>query len=1172
MKRLLLISGTGLLLSCVLLAIVAYWLLLTVSGARWGLEYLSTALDRQLTYTGVDGTLSGPIAFGNLDYRQGDLHITATDVHLTWKPAALLNRRLVVTSLDVGTLTISVPVTRSEQNGSMSPTIPDIQLPLDLSLDKITINNINVINQQQQYAVRHLFFSASSRSRLITIKRLDLDSDILSLKLSGTLRTQKNLPHKLTIDWRYRATADSRISGRGSLVGNLADTRLRQQLTSPLALSVRADLHDLLESPRGDIQLSHDKQRLHAQLHGPTATQPLTLTFDWQYLAWPFDSTPLVASDSGSGWLTGKPDGYELGLAASLHSQQFEGTLFAAGRGDTGSLQLSALHIESDAGTAEATARINLSPTLHWSSNITLANLNPGHWQPEWSGNIGGTMSAQGSIDNGRNAARIDITRLHGTIRDYPVTLRGQLEWRDEILFLNSVELSSAASRIDVHGRISDSLSLDWRLDSPDLAELLPDAGGKLQLDGRLSGRRDAPRIEAHASGQALNLATLSISKIDGTVDMSLQQPWQTLGNIRIENLQWKDRSVRNLALNSDGQHLTLTASADEGDIDLVMDGKADASGWQGRITQADIHSQIIKDWQLESATNIHIDGLSSITLSPLCWHGLDNGRLCMSLSRQDHDWQATLDGAEIPLALMDVFLPEDVHIDARATLSAELQTRASMIFGQARVQLSAGQINFPVYSGEHSEWNFQTGRLDINLDEQGLRANTELAINDTDHVDASLELPDIRLLKIDASQQRVGGTARLTSAELGIIDLLVPDIHVTDGRLAADLTLAGTLADPRFDGHISVDNGAVQVPRLGLMIQPVRIQGQTDLINQFSFNADADSSDGHLHITGHTDLAPHNGWPTTLHLSGESVEVSHIPEARILASPDMDIRLDDHDVILKGKILIPYARLQQKTISSTAQVSEDAVIVNAENPPEPKWRLSADVHVTLGDQVTYSGFGFDGRMTGGVTLKTEPGQLATALGELSVAEGRYLAYRQRLDIERGRLIYTGGPLTNPGLDLRAVRHIESVTAGLKVHGSLTRPQLELFSEPGMDQNDILAYLLLGHPLESSTGEEGALLANAALSLGIGGGNQLAQSIERFFDLDELRIESNDTGDQYSVVIGKHLSPRLYISYGVGQVEVLNTFNIRYRISDKWQLTAENGEHEGADLLYTIER
>ncbi|MDH3387670.1 MAG: translocation/assembly module TamB domain-containing protein, partial [Gammaproteobacteria bacterium] len=61
-------------------------------------------------------------------------------------------------------------------------------------------------------------------------------------------------------------------------------------------------------------------------------------------------------------------------------------------------------------------------------------------------------------------------------------------------------------------------------------------------------------------------------------------------------------------------------------------------------------------------------------------------------------------------------------------------------------------------------------------------------------------------------------------------------------------------------------------------------------------------------------------------------------------------------------------------------------------------------------------------------------------------------------------------------------------------------------------------------------------------------------------------------GDQASLVVGRYLSPRLYVSYGVGLIESINTLNLRYQITEKWQLEAESGEHQGADFLYTIER
>ena len=55
-------------------------------------------------------------------------------------------------------------------------------------------------------------------------------------------------------------------------------------------------------------------------------------------------------------------------------------------------------------------------------------------------------------------------------------------------------------------------------------------------------------------------------------------------------------------------------------------------------------------------------------------------------------------------------------------------------------------------------------------------------------------------------------------------------------------------------------------------------------------------------------------------------------------------------------------------------------------------------------------------------------------------------------------------------------------------------------------------------------------------------------------------------------MVGRYLSPDIYVSYGVGLVEAINTFTVRYQLSDQWHIKAESGESQGADIFYTIDR
>jgi len=152
------------------------------------------------------------------------------------------------------------------------------------------------------------------------------------------------------------------------------------------------------------------------------------------------------------------------------------------------------------------------------------------------------------------------------------------------------------------------------------------------------------------------------------------------------------------------------------------------------------------------------------------------------------------------------------------------------------------------------------------------------------------------------------------------------------------------------------------------------------------------------------------------------------------------------------------------------------------------------------------------------------------------------------------------------------VRRVGEVTAGIAVQGTLNKPVLTLFSMPSMNQEDILAYLLIGRPLSGATGSEGNFLYNAALKAGLKGGGFIASRIGARFGLDELTVETGAAAEESSLVLGKYLSPRLYVSYGIGLFQPTYVFRVLYELSNRWSLQSEHGPESGADLFYKIEK
>jgi translocation and assembly module TamB len=190
--------------------------------------------------------------------------------------------------------------------------------------------------------------------------------------------------------------------------------------------------------------------------------------------------------------------------------------------------------------------------------------------------------------------------------------------------------------------------------------------------------------------------------------------------------------------------------------------------------------------------------------------------------------------------------------------------------------------------------------------------------------------------------------------------------------------------------------------------------------------------------------------------------------------------------------------------------------------------------------------------------------------------EGTYKAYGQDLTIRQGQLLFAGTPLDNPRLSIVAVREVEEVNAGFRVTGSAQNPQMTVFSEPAMGQSDALAYILTGKPLSEvgASDGEGDMLQSAARSLGTAAGGLLAKNIGKRLGVDEVGIkESEALNGGAALTVGQYLSPRLYLSYGVGIFEPGEVITLRYKLSKDVHIEALNGpEDSRAGIEYRKER
>jgi translocation and assembly module TamB len=203
------------------------------------------------------------------------------------------------------------------------------------------------------------------------------------------------------------------------------------------------------------------------------------------------------------------------------------------------------------------------------------------------------------------------------------------------------------------------------------------------------------------------------------------------------------------------------------------------------------------------------------------------------------------------------------------------------------------------------------------------------------------------------------------------------------------------------------------------------------------------------------------------------------------------------------------------------------------------------------------------------------------------VAKGTYEAYGQKLEIDRGVLSFAG-PIDNPSLDILAVRKNLAVEPGIAISGSALSPRAKLVSEPTVPDTEKLAWLILGHGLEGSTGAEMDLLPIAAAAWLSSNGHGSKKGIAQTFGLDEIGVSRGNASrsgasstsssaasgstlaEQRVLTVGKRISSHLYLSYEAGLDAASRVVRLQYEFSRRWSVRAETGTRSALDLFYTL--
>lgn len=921
------------------------------------------------------------------------------------------------------------------------------------------------------------------------------------------------------------------------------------------------------------IDLVHRSSRSTVNASGTigivTGGPELGLRGSWRSFQWPLHgNAPAVTSPGGEFTLAGR---WPFDLQASGRVRpaglpEFPAQLRASLAKDRLAVHDGTAQLWG--GKANIAGDARWAPQYGWDFKGHVVDLDVAQLRADVPGRIGFDFQAGGNRFSGDTDLDLQVSKLAGRLRGAAARGAGHLQRAAGLWSFDDVSLSAGGLNLALDGSWGTAADIDFRLDATDLSIIAPQSRGRLNARGSFKGTLDNPLLRLTASAANIQHEGITLRSAEADVDVDTR-PGKTLhASVKLRDLGARDRQLNSLDFSltgkSDANRVAFAAQAVGTRVSATADGGFASGSWHGRWQRFTVDDNANLHLKLESQAALQV-GAALGNLERFCLKG-STAKLCSSANWTAQQWSATTEASDLPMSALTAGLTPKVAYEGRLDVRARaFANGGGPIEGSLHAELTDAQLRRTRSKTRVDLIRLGSGTVNVTADRDALRASFAFDAHELGNVGGELTAQRAGYALTDMPLR---GSIKASTRELDFINIYVPDIDRAAGNLLADIAIGGTSGRPAIGGLLQLADGEFDFYQVNLRLRKVAMQARIN-DNRVEFTGAAQTEDGKL--DAHGELAWRSGSPQgTLQLTGKDLLLVNVPEARIVASPDLKFAINGHLIDVTGTVTVPSARIQPADLTGAVLSSSDEVIKgSAPVDPADRFQIASNIRMVLGDHVNIDTFGLSGRLTGDITAQTTADGISRGTGELNIADGKYAAFGRRLDVQRGRLIFGGGLLDDPGMELRATKQFPDVVAGVNVRGTLRQPRMTFFSEPALPQSQIVSLILAGGSLETAQNSDKSGVARGELLAQ--GGAILAQQLGQRVGVDDVSIEQSLTNET-SLVLGKFLSPRLYVSYGISLAESINTIKMRYTLGDRWTIKTEAGKERSADLVYTIEK
>ncbi|OOF79269.1 DUF490 domain-containing protein [Rodentibacter caecimuris] len=1139
---------------------------ITVEALHLQLDQTHIALDRFQSAVGLNNESGLTLAPTELD----TLNVKSIQFNQTEKTAEPKNNP-------------PVDWDRIEQN--LTPAflgnLNEVNLPFDIHIPSLVAKDWQYLSQNEQaeelqrITLPSLILQADATGHRVELKKFALESSLGNVNSQGSLQLNGDFPVNLTLTSELKA-----IQSKGKEILPKSDVQFllsgSLKKTTALFLNTKGVVNAEL---KGEVKLAEDKMPLNFNLkisNGQYAFAEGLSPLKWNDVALRLNGDLLNYRAE----LEGKMEGMGH-IPPTRLTLDAEGKLYEV---NINQLDLAAL-----GGSAKLSGSANWKQGVKWKMDTDLNKMNIRPYVPTMPAVLSGSLATSGAAGSAGWHVDIPTLDLNGTLSNRPLSLKGNLILNDKVL-LNTPHLllNYGDNRLHAKGSLSEQSDLVLEINAPNLQGLYGDLAGSVVGNAAIKGRLNEPNVVIDLKTQNLHWQTLNIA--NAAIKGNISSSPLLKGDLTVKggNIRYGDAvAMRSVDLTFSGDEknhkLVLASQGEPAAANLQLSGNFDRTSqqWQGSLSQVKIDTPIGEVKSNQSIPITYNNKKSQVSVGAHCWINTDVD-LCFPQT-----FTAGANG-EIPFNIKRVNLDLVNKLTQQDSLKGQLRSEGKVAWFADKpfvlnVALNGDNLGI-TQKLDYRTFKLNVPKLSLNADIQNnnLTLKSDINVQNQGRIHTNLKLNDL------SGARHLGGTLNIERLNLALVNQLFSNGESINGEIVSTLTLAGNLEKPLLNGYFDVRNVATKLKMLPFEVTKgdiaIRFNGTSSTLQ-----GNVQTPEGRLTMTGRANWANLANWNTEVRAETENFKLDLPSMGKLRLSTNVLAKATPKLLELSGNVDIPWARIKVDTLPDNAEpVSEDEVILNGPRKSKEElinrefasttksgMEIRSDLKIKIGNDVHFDAYGFKSNLEGLLSVKQEKGRLGL-YGQIDLKNGRYASFGQDLLIRKGQINFAGLP-SQPMLNIEAIRNPEAmedsnITAGVKVVGVASNPEVTIFSNPSKPQDQALSYLLTGRSLEDSgQAGSGGSVGAALLGMGLAKSGKLMGGIGEAFGIQDLNLGTAGVGDSSKVQVSGNIGKRLQVKYGVGLFDGLAEVTLRYRLLPQLYFQSVSGTNQVFDLLYQFE-